>query len=177
MAKQTKKLTELLLYVASKSEDDKKFGMTKLNKLMFFSDFSHYKRTGKPITNTTYVKNDRGPTIKDLKLVLEKMSSDKVSAVQDADFHGYMQQRLIALRNADVSVFTSEEIDTVSGVISDCKSYNGTGISDLSHEFIGWKFARSGEEIPYMAVHIWSPEQVAESISDQERRQASMYGG
>ncbi len=175
MPKSTKKLTELLLYVASKSEGDGSFGMTKLNKLMFFSDFSHYKKTGRSITDTTYVRNHRGPTIKDLHLVLNEMESNRVSAIKETDFHGYPQKRLIALRRADISQFTVDEIDTVGSVLSLLKGHNASEVSEASHEFVGWRFARQGEEIPYMTINICSPEQVAESMSDEELRQASEY--
>jgi hypothetical protein len=55
------KLRELILHVARRSEGDIAFGVTKLNKLLFFIDFLACLRFGKPITGEEYQKLDNGP--------------------------------------------------------------------------------------------------------------------
>lgn len=175
MTKKTKKLTELLLYVALKSETDPNFGMTKLNKLMFYSDFGQFAKTGNPITETTYIKNHHGPTIKDLNAILEKMSDKGVAGVREKHHYGFPQKRLFALKEPDISIFEPQEIDTVIEVLEALKDLTGSQSSSLSHEFVGWKFARLGEEIPYWTVDILSPEKVASNISEEVIEQAGKY--
>ncbi len=49
-------LTELDVYVAQGLEADRAGGATKLNKILFFADFAHVRRTGGPITGAAYQK-------------------------------------------------------------------------------------------------------------------------
>ena len=58
LVKQYKKLRELILYICDKSKNHpKKLGMVKLNKILFFSDFTAYLRHGSSITGAKYFKN------------------------------------------------------------------------------------------------------------------------
>lgn len=41
-----RKMKELILYLASRSEEDPRFSATKLNKLLFYCDFTAYRRLG-----------------------------------------------------------------------------------------------------------------------------------
>ena len=47
-----RKFTELVVYVAARLQSDRSGGATKLNKVLFFADFAHVRRTGRPITAT-----------------------------------------------------------------------------------------------------------------------------
>jgi hypothetical protein len=42
------KFKELVLYLAEKCETDPSFGVTKLNKLLYYCDFVAYSELGKP---------------------------------------------------------------------------------------------------------------------------------
>jgi len=55
------KLAELILYVCHKSEADERFGATKLNKILFYSDFAAYRQLGQPITGADYQNLEEGP--------------------------------------------------------------------------------------------------------------------
>ena len=55
------KLEELIILIASRSEDDPRFGSTKLNKLLFFADFLAYVKRGEAITNHVYMRLPNGP--------------------------------------------------------------------------------------------------------------------
>jgi len=60
MRYQEEKFINALLFF-SKKTDSKKFGITKLLKLLFFSDFLHFKKYGRPILGDTYFKLPQGP--------------------------------------------------------------------------------------------------------------------
>ena len=55
------KMRELILYVASKSQHDPKFGSTKLNKILFFADFAFYFKHGRSVTGQEYMRLKHGP--------------------------------------------------------------------------------------------------------------------
>ena len=68
-----RKLGEALLYISKKCQNDERFGMTKLNKTLYFSDFLYYAKTGKGITGGRYMKLVNGPVPHQMKPVIERM--------------------------------------------------------------------------------------------------------
>src|SRR5438045_3058966 len=97
-----KKLGELMLYIARKSENHELFGSVKLNKILFFSDFAAYSRYGKAITGAEYRRLDLGPAPKRLVPVREKLEADRSAFLRTTPtYDGLEQKRLIALREPD----------------------------------------------------------------------------
>src|SRR5665811_1099589 len=70
-----RKFTELLLYVADRLRADRAGGATKLNKVLFFADFAHVRRTGAPITGAADQKLPQGPAPRRLKPVRDSLVS------------------------------------------------------------------------------------------------------
>ena len=50
------RLRELILYVCKKCEDDPTFCEEKLKSILFFCDFGAYRKFGKSITGSAYMK-------------------------------------------------------------------------------------------------------------------------
>lgn len=143
------KFKELILHIAMKSQDDVKFGATKLNKLLFYSDFLYYKFYGTSITGQRYQKLDNGPAPIQLMPIFTEMQTHREAAWQDTRYFGKRQRRAIALRPPKYDSFSAQEIAFVDDLIEKCKPFSAKDISELSHLFIGWKLANNGEEIPY----------------------------
>ena len=161
------KLRELVLYVCAASEGDEGFGSVKLNKLLFYSDFLFYVRHGVSITGQEYQKLRQGPAPRLMLPLLNDMKKEDELAIAERKYYGQAQKKPLALREADISLFTVQEIDTVSQVLRNFKSYNGTEISDSSHNFIGWQLAEEGETIPYGSALLYKRE-----LTAQERQWA-----
>ena len=53
------KLAELMLLAAEGLQTDPTYGATKLNKALFFGDFLHHKRHGRPISGAAYLRLPR----------------------------------------------------------------------------------------------------------------------
>ena len=68
-----RRFRELLLYICEKSATDPKFGATKLNKILYFSDFLAFARYGKPITGFEYQRERNGPVPKRLVSIRNQM--------------------------------------------------------------------------------------------------------
>lgn len=149
-----KKLRELILYICLKSEGDEKFGLTKLNKLLFFSDFAFYYDHRKSITNAEYQKLQQGPAPKLMKPLLDDMISNGEIEVLKRKFFGHEQRKPYAKREPSLSEFSGEEIALVDAVIDRLKPYSGSDVSEISHQFPGWQLAQEGQAIPYAAVYI-----------------------
>jgi Protein of unknown function (DUF4065) len=145
------KFRELILFICRESEGDEKFGATKLNKLLFYADFIAYTTLGKAITWHRYQKLGKGPAPRALKPILQKMESAREVAFAKRDYFGKVQHRMLALRDPQLGLFTAEEINLVIKLIRRFWEKNATGISLDSHDFLGWKLAAAGEDIPYEA--------------------------
>ena len=144
-----KKLQQLALYVATRCENDPRFSRVKLNKVIFYSDFTHYMKTGRSITGFSYIKMPYGPCPKDFHKLEAKMSEQDQLKIQARNYHGRIQKRPIALVPADLSHFTAEEIASVDDIIINFWSSTASEVSELSHMFDGWKLAEEFETIPY----------------------------
>jgi len=142
-----------MLYVAQKCQEHSKFGSTKLNKILFYSDFLSYGMKGKAITGTEYFKLDFGPVPRRLKAVESGLIQGGDAVVQKMDFLGREQKRLVALRDPDLSLFRADEIDLVNKVIEKLKDMTAEEVSDLSHKRI-WRIAGLKETIPYEAFFV-----------------------
>ena len=158
----TDKFAELLLYVAKACESDPRFGATKLNKILFFSDFISFRRRRKSITGATYMKLDHGPAPKCMLPVRKTLIEEGHLAIQDADYYGRPQQRPIALRQPNLEAFSGEDISIVDNVIRGLSEWNATQVSELSHGF-WWELAEDKEDIPLAVSLVQIPDQVTES--------------
>lgn len=152
-----KKLQELILYVARETEGDPKCGKTKLYKILFYSDFWAHQRLGASISGQEYHKLDFGPAPKRVLPVIEAMINAAAAIWAVRDYFGRDLQKLLALREPDLSGFSGEEIAIVQEVIRILQPYDATEVSELSHRFIGWQLAREGELIPYSTVALGHP--------------------
>ena len=145
------KLRELILFVSERSEGDASFGSVKLNKLLFYADFLAYLEFGRAITWQKYQKLENGPCPRRMLPILHDLENDQDIAVVDRKYHGYTQKRTVALREPDLSMFSADEIGLVTQLIDEFWGKNAAQISDASHDFVGWRLANIGEDIPYEA--------------------------
>lgn len=151
-----RKLAELLLYLADRLEEEPAAGATKLNKLAFFADFAHVRTTGQPITGADYQRLPHGPAPRRLVPVRDRLIAKGDAELVDVTHLGYVQQRLVARRPADLSVFTEEERATIDEVIERLGDRTGTELSDLSHREPAWELVKEGDLIPYEAAFLRS---------------------
>lgn len=159
------KLRELILYLADKCEHDTYFGATKLNKLLYFCDFWAFSSFGKAITDVEYQRLPQGPAPRRMVPVIEEMEREGSIAVKKQLCYGKEQTRVIALRSADFSVFSAQEIALIDHVFQQFDGLTGANISEISHRSIGWRLAKDGETIPYSTAMIEEGELTADESS------------
>ena len=161
-----RRLAELMLFVANRSADDKKFGATKLNKILFFSDFVSMRRQGQAIMGTPFMREKKGPVPRRLLPVRERLIEQKRAVIQKVTlFSGKEQHRLIALDEPDLSIFTSADIDIVTAIIGALWNKTAEQVSDLSHELPAWELADDKEDIPIEAAFIISIKATSQAAS------------
>ena len=171
-----RKFTELLLHVASRLQSDRSGGATKLNKVMFFAEFAHVRRTGRPISGAVYQKLEHGPAARRQRPVRDNLVAAGEASLEAEEFLGYQQHRLVPLRNADLSVFTTEELATIDKVLADLDGLNARQVSDLSHDEAGWQLVDFGDDIPYEAALVGA-RQVSAPTSRRLQHEAAAQAG
>jgi len=160
-----RKMKELILYLATRSESDPRFSSTKLNKLLFYCDFAAYRDLGRSITGHSYRKLPFGPAPKAMLPILDQMKRDQDCVEIEKDHFGRTQRRVQANRPPETSVFSAEEVLLADRILADLWESSATEVSDLSHDFIGWKAASLNEVIPYTTVFVGDP---AMPVGDDE---------
>ena len=149
------KLGELMLFISKRTAEDRRFGATKLNKVLFFSDFLAYRLLGDPITGAQYRKLDYGPAPVELVEVRDSLIESEAAVMSEEFIVGYIQKRLIALRDPDISLFTTDQIQLVEQVISALNGQSAGQVSEISHRIsIGWQLATFKEVIPYVTAYL-----------------------
>ena len=143
------KFHELILYIAQQSEDDPRFGATKLNKLLFYADFAGYRMLGQPITGATYQHLPAGPAPRELPEARRYLVDSGAAKPETRDYFSGIQERLVPQRKVTESLFSPEELEIVNSVIAEFWNFNARRISDYSHGEWGWRATEDYEDIPY----------------------------
>jgi uncharacterized phage-associated protein len=151
------KFAELLLYMAKRTADDPTVGSVKLNKLLYFAEFSSVRMTGVPITGVEYQRLDNGPAPRRLLSIRGALIQDGAAELQHATVFGFAQQRLVALREPVMSRFSTDEIEVIDQVIDLLWGKSATELSAISHREMGWRMVGDGETIPYESALLRSP--------------------
>lgn len=144
-----RKLTELIVYLADRLAGDRAGGSTKLNKVLFFADFTHVRRHGTPITGAEYQHLPFGPAPRRLLPIRSALVESGEAELVEEEFLGRRQHRLAARRPADLSAFSADELATIDSVLDDLAGMTATQVSTLSHEEAAWRHTDDGDRIPY----------------------------
>jgi hypothetical protein len=173
---QETKLAELMLYVAKRILTDPAGGATKLNKILYFAEFARVRAAGVPITGVPYQKLARGPAPRRLRPIREHLVAERAADMRTDEYFGRDVHRLVPLRDADLSLFTDDEIRTVDQVIDALGGTNGRNVSDRSHEDMAWQLVEEGDEIPYAAAFLVNKPTVTPTSRRHARQLADRRG-
>jgi hypothetical protein len=148
------RLRELILYVVQQCESDDLFGATKLNKILYYTDFYSFGRTGEPVTGVQYMRLQNGPAPKRLVPVRDEMvRSGDLEVWEEQTLAGYKRTRFHAKREADVTIFSAPQLKLVHEVMKHLENQTAREVSLGSHGR-AWHMVEDGELIPYEAVFI-----------------------
>ena len=151
-----RKFEELVLHLCQRSEDDPRFGATKLNKLLFYIDFGSYVRLGMPVTGATYRRLPTGPAPREMLSVREKLLDTGDANIEQRPYLWRLQDRLVARREPDLSVFSADELSLVDEVVGEFWHHNARAISEESHREWGWLTSEEYADIPYQTAWVSS---------------------
>lgn len=138
------KFTNMVLYFA---QNNPKLSKTRLNKLLFYSDFRFFKKNSVSISGTTYIHDYYGPVPSDFELLYTLLKdNDEVETKQFNDGHGEM---FIGTQEFNKNLFTNEELRVLKTVSDDFKDYNAKKITEYSHQEKAYQETEMKAVIPY----------------------------
>ncbi len=123
----------------ARNTDPKIFGVTKLMKLLFFSDFLHYERYGRPIVGDQYYHLPEGPvptTSYDLwkgAMRGEKTGLEGYIKIIEEPVSDHKIFRIEALRDFDENVFSDSDLEVMQEVAKEFFDVTGTSLAEKTH--------------------------------------------
>ncbi len=104
--------------------------ITKMNKLLWYSDMLHYKRTeNMAITGLSYKHNYHGPTPKWYDFLYGSLQDVYISLVDDE-----FGTKIIPLKGAPTTNLSEEEMKVLDTVAQKFRGWNASSISTYSHK-------------------------------------------
>lgn len=122
---------------------------TTLNKLLWYADFTHYKKQGVGITGLTYVRLLYGPVPDEYKFLVTLLPESEF-VVEPVEFDdGHAGERITAVDTPDFSLLTASELTVLEAVRDKLAKLGAKVISERSHEESAWKETPPNERISY----------------------------
>lgn len=124
---------------------------TKLNKLLFYADFFHFKRQSVSITGANYVHLPHGPVPDNYEHYFATLIHEEGALlVEEIEFSkDIIGEKFVSRVHPDLSVFEESELETLIEVKKRFKNMSSTQIRNLSHNEGAYANTASGEYISY----------------------------
>lgn len=126
------RLKNIMLYILNKCDD---VWCTKMNKLLFYTDFLSYRERGMAMTGLSYRAIDFGPVPERWDRVYSEFPEVRQELRQVGDFVGSV---LIASEESDYSMFTDAELKVLDSICTHFGKMSSREISRISHDEDAW---------------------------------------
>lgn len=123
---------------------------TKLNKLLFYADFKHFKENSVSITGLRYARIPYGPVPDKYYHFFAAFFEEKLLNVEEIVFsNDIVGEKFTSSKDPDLSLFTESELIVLATVKNYFRSYDAKKISEFSHNETGYKETQNGHLISY----------------------------
>lgn len=130
------KFSQMVIFFSEQVEPYK----TKLNKMLFYADFYHFKKTGLSISGTKYRAIDMGPVPNNFQSIFEYLEANNMIEINRIQFNEAVGEKF---RRGNISfnkeLFTQEEIKTLHEVVVRFGKMTTDEIIAISHEEEAWR--------------------------------------
>jgi transcriptional regulator with XRE-family HTH domain len=113
--------------------------ITRLNKLLFYSDFLNYSNTGYSITGLNYAAIDMGPVPNYYSLLYSILDAENYIKYENSLKEDCEQSKYVPIKKFNKEIFTKQELEAIETVYKKFKYKKTTEIIDISHEEEAWK--------------------------------------
>ena len=136
------KMAAMVSYLSTRTSELYK---TKLNKLLFYADFTNYYLSGNSISGSRYVHLPYGPVPEGYEHTLETLNHYGVVDVSRQNSAELVRSG----ENSAVDFLTAEECRSLDWVVGTYGGMTASQLTEVSHRERAYKDTRTGEEIAY----------------------------
>lgn len=122
---------------------------TKLNKLLFYADFKHFKEYSVSITGTRYAHIPFGPVPDKFDLYFAALIGNGSLKVEEVEYPEFSGEKYISIIKPDLSIFSESELKILASVKEFFENSTASAVTKLSHDEEGYKDTANGEIISY----------------------------
>jgi putative zinc finger/helix-turn-helix YgiT family protein len=140
------RLAHLIIYFA---ENIRPLSKTALMKLLFYTDFLHFREYSVSVTGASYAKLPYGPVPDNYKYLLSVLEDKGYFALELESFRCYEGEVFKPVVKFDPTLFSPDELATMKRVTEKLGGKSASDLSQLSHEEDAWKDAEPSSRIPY----------------------------
>ena len=152
------KLIEAALYLGERSENDPYFGVSKLARLLYYSDCGAYILLGAPITGTTYLHFPHGPYPENWHQARARMEkTGAITVLRDSHAQGYHRYGLLTNRPANREMLAPEELEEMDAQLERFSAYSAAAIEDYSQYEAAWLATEDGQPMAYELAGVAAP--------------------
>jgi len=126
---------------------------TKLNKLLFYADFKHFKEYGISITGVRYAHAYHGPVPNQFETWLAAILEWEKEVTSEERTFGDFVGDVYSSGEPEWAIFSNSELKTLAIVKEQFQSYNARQIREFSHQEKGYQVTKDGELISYQFAH------------------------
>lgn len=143
---QVSKLREMILFFTALPD----MYETKLNKLLFYADFSHFKHHGVSISGAPYLAFPHGPVLQHYPRIEDDLLESGELLVDEVFFPGGGSGTVFrGERVPDLALFSAEEQATLAQVTTLLGSKTSKQLRDMSHSETAWRDTPERSMIDY----------------------------
>ncbi|MCX6227190.1 MAG: DUF4065 domain-containing protein [Bacteroidia bacterium] len=123
---------------------------SKLNKLLFYTDFKYFKEFTLSITGLQYAHLPFGPVPDNYDMFYAAMASKGLVEFSEVSCsNGYVGELITAVKAPDLNLFSPSELRIMASVSEYFKKFTAAQIQDFSHKEKGYQKTSDGEIISY----------------------------
>lgn len=141
------KIANLFIYFIQHSKPDFNDKL-KLNKLLFFTDFTHYKNHGSSISGLSYRAIQYGPVPTNYDNIYAYLENEQLINSKFLKLsNGGAREVFLSNAEFDKSLFSDEELETLGNIKVKFANMSTWDIVDLSHLEKAWKELEANREL------------------------------
>jgi putative zinc finger/helix-turn-helix YgiT family protein len=122
---------------------------TKLNKLLFYADFKHFKDYAVSITGARYAHIPFGPAPNKYALYFATLIENDAIKVEEDLIGEFIGEEFISVKEPDFPLFSDSELKILATVKEYFKDFTAKRITDFSHDEKAYKETVPGDIISY----------------------------
>jgi DNA-binding XRE family transcriptional regulator/uncharacterized phage-associated protein len=133
-----RRFKSIALYFLNKLREHDYVGPTKLNLLLYFSDFKYFEKHTDYLTGLSYSKMPSGPVPGIDHYVSELGKQKEIDILPAMDLNDAMAVKYVAMVKPDLRELTHKELEIIDSVLEIYSPMNTSALIELSHKDPPW---------------------------------------